>query len=102
MINTLLSGVLTVSMTVVNWVLTPIYNLIDGINFNGTSLSDCVSLFNSFLSTISAVLSWVADATGIPPIMFTFMFGIFTICINLRLSVYIIKLVLKWWDRIVA
>lgn len=102
MVNTLLNGIVSVSITVVNWFLSPIYNLIDNISLGNVNLSDLLSNFNSFISTATTYLNWVIDATGIPKPLIIIMVGVLGGCIMLRIQMYVLKLVLKWWDRIVA
>lgn len=102
MINTLLKGVLDVSMNVLNWFLTPIWNLIDNIDLGGVTLNDCLAQVNNLFTTISSVMSWVIDATGMPRVLFTLMFSIYLICITMRVTIYLVKMIVKWWDRIIA
>ena len=102
MISNILNGFLSLSMTVVNWFLTPIYNVIDDIDLGGITVADMLSYVNSLFTTISGVMSWVIDATGIPRVLFTLMFGVYLTCITIRLSIYIVKMIVKWWDRIIA
>lgn len=102
MINTLLNGVVSVSITVVNWFLTPIYNFIDTIDLGSGTLTNLVSNFNSFITTATQYLGWVIDATGIPKPLIVIIIGVLGYCIMLRFRVYLFKLILKYWDRIIA
>lgn len=101
MVNTILSGLISISVKVLDWFLSPINDLIAQSslhdNFNNFSNAFMVTMNN-----IRGVLPWVIDATGIPKPLFTMIFGVFLGGIVLRLSVLTIKLIVKWWDRIVA
>lgn len=102
MINTILNGLVSISINVLDWFLTPIWNLIDNINIGNNTISDMVSSFNNLLTMITDALTWVIDATGIPPSLFLVIFSIYLTSIILRFSIYIVKAVLRWWDKIVA
>lgn len=102
MISNILNGFLSLSMTVVNWFLTPIWNLISDIDLGGTTFADMLSSVNLLFTNLSSTLSWVIDATGIPRVLFVLIFGIYLTCITLRISIYVVKMIVKWWDRIIA
>lgn len=102
MINTIISGLTNASISVINFLLTPIYYLIDHIDLGNVNLSDMVTSFNSFVSTATTYVSWLVDALGIPRPLLIVIFAILGQCILLRFQMYTLKLVLKWWDRIIA
>lgn len=101
MINTLVNGVLSVSIHILDFFLSPIENLIYSSGL-GDNYNSFVNAFMSTMANIRAVLPWVIDATGIPKPIFSMIFTVFLAGIILRLSVFIIKWLVKWWDRIVA
>lgn len=102
MINTILNGFLDISMNVINWFLTPIWNLIDNINIGGTTVGDMITALSQLLNQMSTTLVWIIDATGLPPALFVLLLSIYISCIVLRFSIYIVKAILRWWDKIIA
>lgn len=102
MINTLLTGVIDVSITFINWFLTPIYNFIDNTSMGNFSLTDLVTNFNSFISTATTYVGWFVDALAIPKPLLIIILGVLGYCVIVRIRVYLFKLILKYWDRIVA
>lgn len=102
MINTILNGFFSITMTVLNWFLDPIWNVIDNINIGGTSIADLLNTINNLFDLLTNVMSWIVDATGLPRALFLLMFGIYLVCLTLRATIYIIKMLLRWWDKIIA
>lgn len=102
MISTILSGIIKVAMYSLDFFLAPIYAAISNINLGGTTVDDLLNEFLTVMYNISRVLPWLVDATGIPKPVIRVLLLVFLACLTLRLSVYVIKLIVKWWDRIVA
>ena len=102
MINTILSGVISVGISVLDWFLTPVWNLIDNIDIGNNTIGNFVSSLNTLLNTLSGVIVWGIDATGLPSQLVVILFGIYLTSIVLRFSIYIVKAILRWWDKIVA
>lgn len=100
MVNTLLSGFINIAISLINWFLTPIYNLLDNIDINGFTLQQGLVLVNDYLQQINSVLGWVADATGLPGWLFATLGAFMLVNISLRIAVYAIKLILKWYRKI--
>lgn len=102
MINTIINGFFSVSMNIMNWFLTPIWNIIDNIDLGGSSVSDLITQVNNLFNLLSNTMSWIIDATGIPRVIFSLMFGVYLTCISMRIAIYIVKMILRWWDKIFA
>lgn len=101
MINTLFSGLLTVSMKVLDFFLQPISQLIHNSSLHD-GFNNFTTNFATLMNTLKGVLPWVIDATGLPKPLFVTIFGVFLAGITLRISVLVLKIVVKWWDRIIA
>lgn len=101
MVNTILSGFLTLGMKVLDFFLSPIENAITHSGLN-TGFNTFVSNFNSLMNVLKGVLPWVIDATGLPKALFKLIFTAFIGGVGVRVGMLVTKLVLKWWDRIVA
>lgn len=101
MINTIITGFISISVKILDWFLQPISQYI-----HNSSLHDGFNTFTnnfaSFMNIIKGVLPWLIDALCIPKPLFVIIMGVFLAGIVLRLSVLTIKMVVKWWDRIVA
>lgn len=101
MTNTIFSGLLTISMKVLDFFLQPISQLI-----HNSSLHDGFNAFTTnfanLMNTLKGVLPWVIEATGLPKPLFVTIFGVILAGITLRLSIFILKIILTWWDRIIA
>ena len=101
MVNALLNGFLTVSMKVLDFFLSPIDTLISQSGLHD-GFNTFVNNFQSLMTTLKGVLPWVIDATGVPKPLFVLIFSVVLGSIGLRLSVLVLKIVVKWWDRIIA
>lgn len=101
MINTLFSGFLSVSMKVLDFFLSPISTMIHNSSLH-TGFNTFANDYMSLMSMLKNYLPWCVSITGLPKSMFLLVFGVFLAGITLRLSVFILKIVLKWWDRIIA
>lgn len=101
MVNTLLNGFLTISMKVLDFFLAPISTMISNSGLHN-GFNTFTNNFSSLMTTLKGVLPWVIDATGIPKPVFILMFGVVLGGIGLRISVFVLKIVVKWWDRIIA
>lgn len=100
MINTLLKGFFSIVITLTNYFLTPIYNLIANIDLGGFTVADTISQLSAYVSLLQGGLSWVANAIGLPGWLFALM-GLFLIAnITLRVAIYVIKLILKWYRKL--
>lgn len=100
MINTILKGLFSMIVTMSNFFLQPIYDLIDDIDLGGFTFSDILALMNAYIGLLRNALSWVADATGLPGWLFGLM-ALFTMAnITTRVAVYVIKLLLKWYRKL--
>lgn len=101
MVNTILNGFLTVSMKVLDFFLQPISTMISQSGLHD-GFNTFVNNFMTLMNTLKGVLPWVIDATGLPKPLFTLIFAVVLASIGLRLSVLVLKVVVKWWDRIIA
>lgn len=101
MINTILSGVLKMSFHVLDFFLSPIQRALDSAGL-GAGLTQFSNAFQSLMNTLKGVLPWVIDATGLPKPIFAVIFATFLAGVGLRIAVFTLKLILKWWDRVVA
>ena len=100
MINTILKGLFSIVFTIMNTFLSPIYDAVADIDLGGFTVADTISQMNSFLTLIRTTLVWVADATGIPLWLFNIM-GLFMLAnITLRIVLYVLKLLLKWYRKL--
>lgn len=100
MINTILQGLFSIVFTLMNSFLEPIYNVIADIDLGGYTVADTISQMNTFVNLIKNTLVWVADATGLPGWLFNIM-GLFMLAnISLRIALYVLKLLLKWYRKL--
>lgn len=100
MINTLLKGFFSIVITLSNWFLSPIYDLIDDIDIGGMTIADVLTIMNNYIVLLRNGISWVANATGIPSWLFGVMGLFLTANLTLRITVYVIKLILKWYRKL--
>lgn len=101
MINTIISGVFRFVINILDFFLQPIEDLIYRAGL-GNGYNTLLNHFNTLMTQLRQILPWVVDATGIPKLLFAVIFGIFLAVLTLKLSIFLLKLILKWWDRIVA
>lgn len=101
MINTVITGLFKFSINVLDFFLSPIENLIYSSGL-GNGYNQLLNHFATLMTNLRSVLPWVIDATGIPKPLFSVLFGIFLAILGLKVGVLILKIVLKWWDRIIA
>ena len=100
MINTILKGFFSIVITMTNIFLQPIYNLIANIDIGGMTIADVLNQVNGYIVILRGGLSWVANATGLPSWLFGVMGLFLTANISVRVSIYVIKLILKWYRKL--
>lgn len=100
MINTILKGFFSIVITLTNYFLQPIYDLIADIDIGGLTIADVLNQMNSYIILLRSGLAWVANATGIPSWLFGVMGLFLTANLTLRITVYVIKLILKWYRKL--
>lgn len=101
MIDKIILGLLSVSMHVLDWFLAPLSTALSHSDV-GRHILAGANQFISLCNMVDAVMLWVVDLTGIPRPLLTILGGILISCITLRLQCYVLKMVVKWWDRIIA
>lgn len=100
MINTILQGLFSAFISMANNFLSPLYDLIDDIDLGGYTIGDALTQLNAYITLLRQSIGWVANATGIPGWLFALM-GLFMVAnITLRIAVYVIKLLLKWYRKL--
>lgn len=100
MIDTIMKGLFSMFIALANNFLSPIYSLIANIDLGGYTIADALTQLNLYITLLRQSIGWVANATGIPGWLFALM-GLFMIAnLTLRIAVYVIKLLLKWYRKL--
>lgn len=97
MIGKILTGIFKLIISLVNVILSPIDTLINN------ALPDVASGINAFNSLINYVINFMAyvvDASGLSSTAINLIILYFTFTLTLPLSVYTIKLAMKWYDKL--
>lgn len=100
MINTILQGLFSAFISMANNFLTPIYALVQNIDLGGYTIGDALIQINAYITLLRQSIGWVANATGIPGWLFALMGLFLTANLTLRVAVYVIKLLLKWYRKL--
>lgn len=101
MIDKIILGFLNTSMHVIEWFLGPLTRALANTQI-GQRILDASDNFIAVCNMVDSVMLWVVDATGIPRPMLTILGAILFSCITLRFQCYLFKMIVKWWDRIIA
>lgn len=101
MINNILNALFGIVFYILDFFLAPIYDALADVDLGGTTFADAIAQLNDYMLLLRQTLGWVADATGIPGWLFTLMGTFLLTNITARISIYIIKLIVKWWHKII-
>lgn len=97
MINALLTGIFKIITSLVNVLLTPINNLI---NNYLPDLSNIIGTINQAFSYLFGSLGWWTDALLLSSETISFIILYWTIKLTLPLTINVVKLAIKWYDKI--
>lgn len=99
MINSILNGLIEFFTTLLNILLLPLDTAIQTFL---PDFSDVLSLFNDFVDQVLGFFPWILSWFNIPDLVLTLAVGWIIGKISISIAVYTIKLVVAWWDRLVA
>lgn len=97
MINAILTGIIKLIVSLVSIILLPIDALITSLL---PDLADALSSVGEFFQIISQSLGWVISATGISNKTILVIVIYYTFKLTAPLLVYMIKLAIKWYDKL--
>ena len=97
MIGKILSGIITLIISLVNVILTPIDNLITSAL---PDLSNALSAVGSFISTCTQSIGWVISLSGLSSSCIALIITYFTFKLTAPMLFYLIKLALIWYNRL--
>lgn len=97
MINALLQGIITLIISLVNLILTPI----DAIILSALpDLSGALTSIGAFLTIAGSSIGWVISLTGLSSETISLIVVYFTFKLTAPLLFYMIKLALAWYNKI--
>ncbi len=97
MINSLLTGIFKLIISLVNLLLLPIDNLIDTFL---PDLSVALTSIGTFLQLCFSSIGWCISALGIPSLAISFIVMYFGIKLTAPLLFSTIKLAMSWYNRL--
>lgn len=97
MINKILMGIISLIITIVNALLSPIDSLISSAL---PGLSNAFTLIGNLLGLLTDIIPWVMSWLGLNTTIRTLVVAYFTFILSLPLVVHTIKLAIKWYDKI--
>ena len=97
MIGKILSGVITLIISLVNLILTPIDNLITSAL---PDLSNALTAVGGFISLCTQSIGWVISLSGLSSSCISLIVVYFTFKLTAPLLFYFIKLALSWYNRL--
>lgn len=97
MINAIINGIMSLIMTLVNVVLSPIDLLIS--NYL-PSLDDALGAFSGFLNLCGTYIGWCIDFLGIPSELISLVILYYTFKLTVPLLISAIKTAIKWYNAL--
>lgn len=96
MIGKILSGLMNFVIGIVNILLLPIDALLSTI----PGVSDALSAINSLIDYIITIIGYAINASGLSDIAIFFIVAYYTFSITATLSASVLKLALKWYEKL--
>lgn len=97
MINTILKGIFSLVISLVNLLLTPIDSLIAAALPDLANAFDMISaLFNQLVSVVPWVISWLGVSTTVITLLVSYL----TFKMTVPLAIHTVKLAIKWYDKL--
>ena len=97
MIQFLLKGIISLIVSLVTLILTPIDNLIQSAL---PQLSSALTAVGNFLNVISSGIGWAISLTGLSSSAITLIVAYFVFKLSAPMLFYMIKLALSWYNRL--
>ena len=97
MINAILKGIISLIISLVSLILTPIDNLILTALPN---LSNALTAVGNFLNLISNGIGWAVSLTGLSNEALSLIVMYFTFKLTAPMLFYMIKLALSWYNKL--
>lgn len=97
MIGKILSGIISLIISLVNLILTPIDNLITSAL---PDLSNALTAVANFLNVALSSIGWVISLSGLSSACISLIITYFTFKLTAPLLFYLIKLALSWYNRL--
>lgn len=94
MIGKLLNGVLKLVIGLTSTLLAPIDTMIEQAL---PSLADGLNAVNSMIDWVVGIIGFVVDASGLTSVAILLIIGYWTFSITSTLTLYLVKLALKWY-----
>lgn len=97
MINSILKGIFSLIIALVNLILVPIDTLI---NSAFPSIADAITQINNFFNYILSLIPYILSWFHLPIAFITLIVGYYTFKFTLPLAIHTIKLAIKWYDKL--
>ena len=97
MINAILKGIFSLITSLVNVLLYPIDMIISNAL---PSLQSALNAIGSFLTIVSSSIGWVLSVFGLSSECLSLIVLYFTFKLTIPLTVYVIKLAIKWYHML--
>lgn len=97
MINSILTGIINLIISLVSLILLPIDALILSIL---PDLSNAFTAIGSFLNLISSGIGWAVSLTGLSSATISLIVSYWTFTLTAPMLFYMIKLALSWYNKL--
>lgn len=97
MINKILMGIISLIITLVNTLLSPIDSLISSAL---PGLDDAFTLIGNLLSLLTDTIPWVMSWLGLNQTIRGLVVAYFTFILTIPFVVHTIKLAIRWYDKL--
>lgn len=98
MIAKLMSAIMTLIISLVNVLLTPINLVIE--QFLPSEITNGLNSISGFFQVVSDGLGWVVSASGIPSTAIAIIVATMIFKLSVPLIVHATKLAVKWYDKL--
>lgn len=98
MIAKLMSAIMTLIISLVNILLTPINLVVE--QFLPQEITDGLNSIGGFFTIVSDGIGWVISASGIPPTAIAIIVATMVFKLSAPIVVHATKLAIKWYDKL--
>jgi len=97
MINSILTGIFNIVISLVDLILSPIDALI---NASLPAVSTGLNYVSGFFNYIVSFIPWICSWFNLPQLFITLIIGYWTFKFTVPLAVKTVKLALSWYDKL--
>lgn len=98
MIRAIINGIFSLVTSLVSVILSPIDSIITTAL---PGLSDAISAIGSFLQLCSSAIGWVLSCFGLSSSCLSLIVVYFTFKLTIPITIYLVKLAIKWYHMLV-